>query len=64
MPLTLKGKKILAKMEAEYGPQKGKEVFYASANSGKITGVHNSPPLSKADLKPKLFIGFPTTKWR
>jgi hypothetical protein len=39
MPLTDKGKKILKEMKEEYGPKKGKEVFYASANSGRIHGV-------------------------
>ena len=29
-------------MQKEYGTKKGKEVFYASANAGKITGVHES----------------------
>jgi hypothetical protein len=27
-------------MEDTYGAKKGKEVFYASANARKITGVH------------------------
>jgi hypothetical protein len=27
-------------MVKEYGKRKGKKVFYASANSGKIKGVH------------------------
>ena len=40
MPLTKKGKKILKQMQKEYGKVKGKQVFYASAKSGKITGVH------------------------
>lgn len=40
MPLTAKGKKILAEMQKEYGAKKGKEVFYASVNKGTITGVH------------------------
>ncbi len=41
MPLTKKGKKIMDKMRATYkDPKKAKEVFYASANSGKIKGVH------------------------
>lgn len=41
MPLTAKGKEILASMEKQYGAEKGKEVFYASANKGTITGVHD-----------------------
>jgi hypothetical protein len=45
MPLTPKGNKILHAMEKYYktaggGNKKAKQVFYASANAGKITGVH------------------------
>ena len=39
MPLTKKGKEIMASMSKEYGAKKGKEVFYASANKGRITNV-------------------------
>ena len=39
MPLTEKGEKILASMKSQYGPEKGEQVFYASKNAGKITGV-------------------------
>ena len=39
-PLTAKGRKILEKMKKEYGAKKGKQVFYASAKKGTITGVH------------------------
>lgn len=39
MPLTKKGKKIMSAMKKQYGPQKGKSVFYASKNAGKISGV-------------------------
>ncbi len=39
MPLTKKGKKIMEAMKAQYGSKKGKSVFYASANKGKIKGV-------------------------
>lgn len=39
MPLTKKGKKIKAAMTKEYGKEKGKKVFYASANKGTISGV-------------------------
>lgn len=41
MPLTEKGKEVLANMIKEYGTEKGHEVFYASINSGKLTGVHD-----------------------
>jgi hypothetical protein len=39
MPLTPKGGKIMSAMQKEYGLQKGKRVFYASRNKGKISGV-------------------------
>lgn len=39
MPLTKKGEKIKSAMEKEYGAKKGKAVFYASENAGKIKGV-------------------------
>lgn len=41
MPLTAKGKQILANMKKEYGEEKGEEVFYASINAGKIKGAEN-----------------------
>ena len=40
MPLTKKGKKIMRAMKKEYGPEKGKRVFYASQNKGTIKGTH------------------------
>lgn len=40
MPLTEKGKKILAAMKKQYGAEKGKQVFYASQQKGTITGTH------------------------
>lgn len=40
MPLTKKGKKIMGQMKKEYGDKKAKQVFYASANAGKLKGVH------------------------
>jgi hypothetical protein len=42
MPLTSKGKKIMAAMVKQYGKQKGKEVFYASINKGTIEGVEET----------------------
>ena len=39
MPLTKKGHKIMSAMTKEYGSKKGKQVFYASRNKGKIKGV-------------------------
>jgi hypothetical protein len=39
MPLNKKGTSILRSMVEEYGNKKGKAVFYASINAGKIKGV-------------------------
>ena len=39
MPLNAKGKKILASMEKKYGKKKGKTVFYAMENSGKLKKI-------------------------
>ena len=39
MPLTKKGAKILRHMRKTYG-SRAKRVFYASANAGRIKGVH------------------------
>ena len=42
MPLTEKGHKILAAMDKEYGAKKGKSVFYASINKGKVKGAEGT----------------------
>ena len=42
MPLTPKGREILYAMKKYYGKKRGKQVFYASNNSGKIKGVHKA----------------------
>lgn len=42
MPLTKKGKTILADMQKEYGGKKGENVFYASKNAGRIKGVEKT----------------------
>lgn len=39
MPLNKKGLKIREALEREYGKTKGKSVFYAMENAGKIKGV-------------------------
>ena len=39
MPLTEKGKDIMQSMKRTYGGKKGEQVFYATANAGKISGV-------------------------
>lgn len=38
-PLTKKGQKILAAMKKAYGEEKGEQIFYATRNKGKISGV-------------------------
>ena len=47
MPLNKKGKKIMSAMLREYGKEKGKRVFYASENSGRIKGVTGKERLKK-----------------
>lgn len=47
MPLTNKGQKIMSAMTSEYGEKKGKQVFYASRNAGKIKGVDPESVVSK-----------------
>lgn len=39
MPRTKKGKKIFSAMRKEYGPTRGKEVYYASIVKGKVKGA-------------------------
>ena len=41
--MTKKGGKIMTAMKKQYGEEKGKEVFYASKNAGKISGVEGKP---------------------
>ena len=55
MPLTDKGKEILGKMKEQYGPGKGENVFYASANKGTITGIEERKHANKGGL----ISGFP-----
>jgi len=43
MPLTKKGAKIEHAMSSEYGSKKGKRIFYASINAGKLHGVEGKP---------------------
>lgn len=45
MPLTDKGKKIMASMLETYGTtDRAKEVFHASKNKGTISGVEKGKP--------------------
>ena len=49
MPLTKKGKKILASMKKQYGEEKGERVFYASRNKGRIKGIEKGKKLHNPD---------------
>jgi len=51
MPLTKKGNEIMGAMTKQYGAKKGKQVFYASRNAGKIKGVDKSK--GKRKMTPK-----------
>lgn len=42
MPLTKKGKKVMAAMKKEYGAKKGTSVFYASVNKGTVKGAEKT----------------------
>lgn len=56
MPLTKKGAKIKKAMNKTYGKEKGKQVFYASANKGSIKGVHKEDVEKYATPEEKLFL--------
>jgi hypothetical protein len=54
MPLTKKGAKILGHMRQEYGSEKkAKQVFYASANKGRIEGVHHDADFAAETGEPQ-----------
>jgi len=43
MPLSRKGKTVLHAMREQYGSMdKAKQVMYASANKGTLTGIHKT----------------------
>ena len=55
MPLTAKGKEILANLKKEYGSEKkAKEVLYAGENKGTFTGIHDDfiEPIEDAQANP------------
>ena len=49
--MTKKGEKIMNNMMSEYGSEKGKKVFYASKNKGRIKGVDKKSKLKKSVKK-------------
>ena len=52
MPLTDKGRKVKAAMTREYGAKKGTSVFYASINSGKVTGAERGGKVRSGSVHP------------
>ncbi len=68
MPLTAKGSEIKANMEKTYGAKKGEQVFYASKNAGKISGVDSTgssaADSSKAYMDSAREFGPPLTRKR
>lgn len=52
MPLSSKGEKILSSMKSEYGSKKGEQVFYASKNAGRISGIDSyyDPTAERSDF--------------
>ncbi len=45
------GEKVMANMTKEYGPKKGKQVFYATANKQKAKPEYRSGNRSKLKVK-------------
>ena len=39
MPMSKAGRKMMAAMMKEYGTKKGKSVFYAMENMGRVPGM-------------------------
>lgn len=56
MPLTGKDRKVLSNFEKEYGRERGKRVFYASINKGRVKGIPEAKRMArkrKHHRKPK-----------
>lgn len=49
MPLTEKGHKVMTAMMKTYGAKKGKKVFYASENKGKLKSVAKHQKKKRGD---------------
>ena len=52
MPLTASGQKMLDSMIKEYGPDKGKRIFYATLRKRKMKGMEGTR-LEGGPTKPK-----------
>jgi hypothetical protein len=50
MPLTGKDKKVERNFEEEY-PGRGKDVFYASINSGRVTNIPEAERMKKRQAR-------------
>lgn len=44
MPLGKRARKVMREMKKHYGKKKGEQVFYASANAGKLKGIYTPRP--------------------
>lgn len=58
-PLTAKGNEIMENMQKQYGPEKGKQVFYASKNNGTISGVDASREAISKKISEEVHKGHP-----
>ena len=47
MPLTSQGKRTLEDFTKRYGPKKGKNIFYAMINEGKLKKMETKKKVSK-----------------
>ena len=47
MPLTTQGKRTLEDFTKRYGPKKGKNIFYAMINEGKLKKMETKKKVSK-----------------
>jgi len=50
MPLTPSGQKMMDAMVKEYGPEKGKKVFYATIRKRKMKGMEGGGVLKGGGL--------------
>lgn len=54
MPLTSQGKRTLEEFTRRYGPKKGKNIFYAMINDGKLKKMEvKEKPTKKKTTKRK-----------
>ena len=54
MPLTSQGKRTLEEFTRRYGPKKGKNIFYAMINDGKLKKMEiKETPTKKKTTKKK-----------